>query len=225
MNFPVNPQLDVERARFNMVEQQIRPWEVLDPRVLDLLLRVRREEYVPPRYRALAFADMEIPLGHGERMLAPKIEARMLQELQLAPGDRVLEVGTGSGFMTALLASLGSHVYSVDIIPDFIQPAGANLRAHGIANVTLDTGDAARGWDRYAPYDAIVVTGSMPVLPDAFPKSLRPGGRLIVVVGEPPVMEARLITSAGPGACSTVVLFETCIASLRNAVQPERFVF
>ena len=221
----MNPQLDVERARFNMVEQQIRPWEVLDPRVLDLLLRIRREEYVPARYRALAFADMEIPLGHGEKMLAPKIEARMLQELALAPGDRILEVGTGSGYMTALLASLGNHVYSVDIVPEFTQTAAAKLLAHGVANVTLETGDAARGWDRHAPYDAIVVTGSLPVLPDAFPKSLRPGGRLIAVVGEPPVMEAQLITCVAAGAYSTTGLFETCIPPLKNAVQPERFVF
>jgi len=221
----MNLQLDVERARFNMVEQQIRPWEVLDPRVLDLLLRVRREEYVPARYRALAFADMEIPLGHGETMLAPRIEARMLQELALAPGDRILEVGTGSGYMTALLASLGSHVCSVDIVPEFIQSAGASLAAHGVTNTTLETGDAARGWDRHAPYDAIVVTGSMPVLPDAFPKSLRPGGRLIAVVGEPPVMVAQLITCIAAGAYSTTGLFETCIAPLKNAVQPERFVF
>jgi protein-L-isoaspartate(D-aspartate) O-methyltransferase len=221
----VNPQLDFERARFNMVEQQIRPWEVLDQRVLDLLMRVRREEYVPARFRALAFADMEIPIGHGETMLAPKIEARMLQELALAPEDRILEVGTGSGYMTALLASLGSHVYSVDIVPEFIQTAGVKLAAHGVTNVTLESGDAARGWDRHAPYDAVVVTGSLPVLPDAFPKSLRPGGRLIVVVGEPPVMEAQLITCVAAGACSTTGLFETCIAPLRNAVQPERFVF
>jgi protein-L-isoaspartate(D-aspartate) O-methyltransferase len=221
----MNLQLDVERARFNMVEQQIRTWEVLDQRVLDLLLRVRREEYVPARYRALAFADMEIPLGHGEKMLAPRIEARMLQELALAPGDRILEVGTGSGYMTALLASLGSHVCSVDIVPEFTQTAGARLAAHGVANTTLETGDAARGWDRHAPYDAIVVTGSMPVLPDAFSKSLRPGGRLIAVVGEPPVMVAQLITCIAAGAYSTSGLFETCISPLKNAVQPERFVF
>jgi protein-L-isoaspartate(D-aspartate) O-methyltransferase len=221
----MNPQLDIERARFNMVEQQIRTWEVLDPRVLDLLHRVRREDYVPQQYRALAFVDMEIPIGHGEKMLAPKMEARMLQELALRPGDKILEVGTGTGYMTALLASLGGHACSVELVPEFTQTAAAKLAAHGIANVTLDTGDAARGWDRHGPYDAIVLTGSVPVLPDAFPSSLRPGGRLIAVVGEPPVMEARLITCVAAGAFSSTVLFETCIAPLRNALQPERFVF
>jgi protein-L-isoaspartate(D-aspartate) O-methyltransferase len=217
--------MDFEQARFNMVEQQIRTWEVLDPRVLDLLLRVRREDYVPPQHRALAFADMEIPLGHGEKMLAPKLEARMLQELALRPGDRILEVGTGSGYMTALLASLGGHVTSVDIIPEFTRTAGARLAAQGITNVTLETGDAARAWHSHAPYDAIVLTGSVPVLPDAYPKNLLPGGRLIAVVGEPPVMEARLVTCATAGAYGSTSLFETCIAPLRNALQPEKFVF
>ena len=217
--------MDFEQARFNMVEQQIRTWEVLDPRVLDLLLHVRREDFVPSQHRALAFADMEIPLGHGERMLAPKMEARMLQELALRPGDRILEVGTGSGYMTALLAALGGHVYSVDIIPEFTRSASARLAAHGVANVTLETGDAARGWARHAPYDAIVLTGSVPMLPDAFPKSLQPGGRLIAVVGEPPVMEARLVTCAAAGAYGATTLFETCIAPLKNVVQPEKFVF
>ena len=216
---------DIERARFNMVEQQIRPWDVLDQRVLDLLFRVHREDFVPPQYRALAFVDMEVPIGHGEKMLAPRVEARMVQELALEPRDRILEVGTGSGYMTALLASLGGHVFSVEIVPAFTQAAGALLAAHGITNLTLETGDAARGWDRHGPYDAIVLTGSVPVLPDAFPRSLRPGGRLIAVVGEPPVMEAQLITCATAGACSTTGLFETCIAPLKNAVQPERFVF
>jgi len=220
-----NTPMDFEQARFNMVEQQIRTWEVLDPRVLDLLLRVRREDYVPAQYRALAFADMEIPIGHGEKMLAPKLEARLVQELALRPGDKVLEVGTGSGHMTALLASLAGHVVSVDIVPDFTKSAGARLAAHGIANVTLQTGDAARGWASHAPYDAIVLTGSVPVLPEAFAQSLRPGGRLIAVVGEPPVMEARLVTCAGAGACGVTGLFETCIAPLKNALQPEKFVF
>ena len=217
--------MDLERARFNMVEQQIRTWEVLDQRVLDLLFKVKREEYVPDAYRALAFVDMEIPLGHGENMLQPKIEARMLQELALTERDRILEVGTGSGYMTALLAQAGSHVYSVDIVPEFTRAAAAKLAAHGIGNVTLETGDAARGWDKHGPYDAIALTGSVPVLPDAFKSSLKVGGRLLAVVGEAPVMEAQLITNVGGGAYSAAGLFETCIASLKNALQPERFVF
>src|SRR3990172_12113935 len=171
----MNSQIPVERARFNMVEQQIRPWEVLDQQVLDLLFTVRREEFVPAQYRNLAFVDMEIPLGHGETMLAPRIEARMLQELAVRPGDRILEVGTGSGYMTALLAKRGGHVTSVEIIPEFSAQAAARLAAHGITNVTLEIGDDARGWDRHAPYDAIVLTGSVPVLADAFQRSLNPG--------------------------------------------------
>ncbi|MBI1988520.1 MAG: protein-L-isoaspartate O-methyltransferase [Betaproteobacteria bacterium] len=221
----MNSQIPVERARFNMVEQQIRPWEVLDQEVLDLLFAVRREEFVPAQYRSLAFVDMEIPLGHGETMLAPRLEARMLQELAVRPGDRILEVGTGSGYMTALLAKRGGHVYSVEIIPEFSAQAAARLKAHGITNVTLEVGDAARGWDRHAPYDVIVLTGSVPVLADAFRRSLNPGGRLLAVVGEAPVMEARLIVCADSGACNTLGLFETCIPALRNAPQPERFVF
>ena len=219
------PQADVESARFNMVEQQIRPAEVLDQQVLDLLFRVHREEYVPAAYRSLAFADMEIPLGHGERMLSPKLEARILQEVALKPADRVLEIGTGSGYMTALLASLAAHVYSVEIVPEFTAAAAARLRTHGIHNVTLETGDAARGWDKHGPYDVIVLTGSLPLLPDAFRASLQPGGRLFTVVGEPPVMEARLVTCLSRSVYNTTTLFETCIAPLRNAIQPERFVF
>jgi protein-L-isoaspartate(D-aspartate) O-methyltransferase len=221
----MKPQIDVERARFNMVEQQIRPWEVLDQEVLDLLFAVRREEFVPAQYRSLAFVDTEIPLGHGEKMLAPKIEARMLQALAVKPGDRVLEVGTGSGYMTALLAKRGAHVYSVEIIPEFSAQAAAKLEAYGITNVTLEVGDAARGWDRHAPYDVIVLTGSVPVLADAFERSLNPGGRLLAVIGEAPAMEARLITCTAPDTYNSIGLFETCIPALRNAPQPERFVF
>ncbi len=217
--------MDIEHVRFNMVEQQIRTWEVLDATVLDLLLRVHREDFVPEQHRALAFVDMEIPLGHGECMLSPKLEARMLQELAIQGGDAILEVGTGSGFMTALLASLGRHVYSVDIVPEFTQTAMPRLAAHGISNVTLETGDAARGWDKHGPYDVIVLTGSVPVLPAAFQQSLKPGGRLLAVVGEPPAMAAQLITCSGGGAYHTVTLFETCIAPLKNALQPQRFVF
>lgn len=219
------PSTDIERARFFMVEQQIRTWEVLDPVVLDLLMRLHREDFVPPAHRALAFADMEIPLGHGEVMLTPKTEARLVQSLGLKDSDSVLEIGTGSGYMTALLAGLGRHVYSVDIVPEFTHSAAAHLAAAGIRNVTLDSGDAARGWDKHGPYDAIVLTGSVPVLPESFQQSLNPGGRLIAVVGEAPVMQTRLVTRGQGGAFSTVALFETCIPPLRNALQPQRFVF
>ncbi len=229
----MNAQIDIERQRFNMVEQQIRPWEVLDQEVLDLLFTVRREEFVPRQYRRLAFVDMEIPLGDnvtahtspGEKMLSPKLEARMLQELAIKPIDRILEIGTGSGYMTALLAKRGAHVYSVEITSEFSLQAATKLAAHGISNVTLEIGDGARGWSKHAPYDAILLTGSVPILADDFQRSLNPGGRLLAVVGEPPVMEARLITCATSGAGNAVGLFETCIPPLRNAQQPERFVF
>ena len=217
--------IDIELVRFNMIEQQIRTWEVLDPTVLDLLLRVHREDFVPEQHRALAFVDMEIPLGHGETMLSPKLEARMLQALAVQPGDAILEIGTGSGYMTALLASLGRHVYSVDIVPDFTRAAAARLTASGINNVTPETGDAARGWDKHEPYDIIVLTGSVPVLSDKFQQSLKPGGRLLAIVGTAPVMQAQLITRALGGACSSVTLFETCIAPLKNAPQPQHFIF
>jgi protein-L-isoaspartate(D-aspartate) O-methyltransferase len=216
---------DLELARYNMIEQQIRTWEVLDQRVLELLHRIRREDFVPSQYRTLAFVDMGIPLGHGEHMLQPKVEARMLQELALAPHERVLEVGTGSGYLTALLASVAAHVISVEIHEDFTRAARERLQKNGITNVTLETGDAAKGWDRSGPYDAIVLTGSVPVLPAAFKASLKTGGRLLAIVGEPPVMEAQLITAVDAGAYNSVNLFETCIAPLTNAEGPEKFVF
>ena len=208
-----------------MVEQQIRTWEVLDQAVLDLAFRIHREDFVPAQYRSLAFIDMEIPLGHGEFMLAPKLEARLTQEAGLRPDDSVLEIGTGSGYMTALLASLSRHVYSVDIVPEFTVQAQQKLAAHGIANITLETGDAARGWAAHAPYDVIVLTGSEPCLAPEFERSLAPGGRLIAVVGDEPVMTARRIRCVGESAFSREGLFETCIKALRNAPQPERFVF
>ncbi len=217
--------MDVERARFNMVEQQIRPWEVLDPKVLDLLLKVRREDYVPDAYKSLAFADLEIPIGLGETMLSPKLEARILQELAINPDDRILEIGTGSGYMTALLASQGAHVYSIDIVDAFTHSAGARLAQHGIRNVTLETGDAARGWDKHGPYDVIVLTGSTPVLAGSFQQSLKAGGRLFAVVGEAPAMEAQLTTCAATGTYGAISLFETVIPALRNAPQRARFVF
>lgn len=217
--------MDLEQARYNMVESQIRTWEVLDQRVLDTLSAVKREDYVPDKYRPLAFVDMEIPLGRGEVMLAPKLEARMLQELTLRDSDRVLEVGTGSGYMTALLAALAGHVYSVECHADFSESARARLADHRVNNVTLEIGDAGRGWSRHAPYDAIVLTGSVPLLPKSLEAQLKSGGRLLAVVGDPPVMTARLVTSISEGVCNEVGLFETCIAPLRNVPQPERFIF
>jgi protein-L-isoaspartate(D-aspartate) O-methyltransferase len=218
-------QMNIEQARFNMVEQQIRPWEVLDQQVLDLLHEVRREEFVPQQFRALAFVDMEIPLGHGEVMLAPKIEARILQELAIRKTDRMLEVGTGSGYFTALLARLGAHVYSVDIVPEFVADARGKLAAHGVTNVSLQEGDGARGWGRHGPYDVIVLTGSVPTLASAFQTDLSPGGRLFAIIGDAPVMEATLITCVSAGVYNSVPVFETCVAPLRNAPHPARFVF
>lgn len=219
--------MDMEQARFNMVEQQIRPWDVLDQDVLDLLRQVRREDFVPEQYRELAFSDMEIPLGHGETMLSPKFEARILQEVGVKAGDQVLEVGTGSGYMTALLASLahGGYVRSVEIVPEFSSRAAALLGEQGIANITLEVGDAARGWKSGGPYDVIVLTGSVPVLPEAFQANLKVGGRLFAVVGEAPAMEAQLITCIAEGVYRTTNLFETSVPPLKNAMQPQRFVF
>lgn len=217
--------MNLEQTRFNMVEQQIRTWDVLDDSVLELLYKIRREEFVPAAYRSLAFVDMEIPLGHGQFMLEPKMEARIVQELHVKKTDKILEVGSGSGYMTALLAEKGAHVYSVEIVPELKTMAEKNLQAHDISNVTMELGDAARGWPKHESYDVIVLTASTPALPEAFQKSLNAGGRLIAIVGEEPVMEALLITCEQPGEYSNTKLFETCISPLINAQQPERFVF
>ncbi len=217
--------MDFEQARYNMVEQQIRPWDVLDKTVLNLLLEERREEYVPAAYRELALADMEIPLGFGESMLSPKLEAKLLQEAGLRKSDRVLEIGSGSGYMTALLAKGGQHVYSVEIVPELSAMAEKNLKEHHVRNVTLEIGDGARGWDAHGPYDVIVLTGSVPVLPEEFLKSLHLGGRLFAVVGDKPLMKATLVTRIGKESWRTLDLFETCISPLRNALTPPKFEF
>ena len=216
---------NLEQNRFNMVEQQIRTWNVLDLTILNLLYKVRREEFVPAAYRSLAFADMEIPLDHGAVMLTPKMEARILQELRIKKTDKILEVGSGSGYMTALLAELGAQVYSVEIVPTLCSIAKMNLQTHGITNVILEQGDAAQGWPQHGPYDVIVLTASTPILPEAFQKSLNPGGRLFAIVGEEPLMEAMLITCVAPNVYETNILFETCTAPLRNALHPQRFTF
>lgn len=216
--------MDFEQARFNMVEQQIRTWEVLNQGVLDLLFQVRREDFVPPAYRALAFADLEIPLGGDERMWAPKLEARVLQELDLDRNESALEIGTGSGYLTALLARSCAAVTSVEINPRLSAEARSKLARAGIVNAHLDLGDGALGWGDQQ-YDAIVLTGSTPELPASWRRHLKPGGRLFAVVGDAPVMTARLMRWTAPGAIAIEDLFETVIAPLRNAAQPARFVF
>ena len=218
--------MNLEQARFNMFEQQIRTWEVLDQDVLDLLYLVPREEFVPAQHRSLAFSDIHIPLGEGERMWEPKMEARVLQELTVRKStDRVLEVGTGSGYLTALLAHRAAHVYSVEVKPALAEFGRRNLERHGAENITLEAGDAARGWSPHAPYEVIVLTGSSPLLPRAFLEQLVVGGRLFAVTGEAPAMNARLVACTAPGAYHSTDLFETVIAPLVNAEQPPRFRF
>ena len=225
--------LDIDQARFNMIEQQIRPWDVLDQDVLDLLEVVRREDFVPPAHRLLAFTDMEIPLGHhaghGARMWAPKMEARVVQELQARSHDRALEIGTGSGYLAALLAHRCHSVLSVEIDSGFKAMAERNLKAAGISNVRVQQGDGAGGWRGAGSehFDIIVLTGSTPVTPQALLDQLSPGGRLFAVVGDAPAMTARLFTRAAHGAQDITAedLFETVLAPLVNAAQPARFTF
>jgi protein-L-isoaspartate(D-aspartate) O-methyltransferase len=221
--------MNTERARFNMVEQQIRTWEVLDTRILDLLYVVRREEFVPQAWRSLAFSDLEIPLfegaGPGECMMPPRVEARLLQELALEPQAKVLEIGTGSGYLTALLAARAARVVSIEINPQIAQAGAANLARAGVTNVTLEVGNGLEGVLHQAPYDAIVLTGSVPAVPQVLIEQLMPGGRLFAVTGRSPVMRAQLITRLGAGSTSSVDLFDTDLAPLSQAIEPSRFRF
>ncbi|MCK6412182.1 MAG: protein-L-isoaspartate O-methyltransferase [Azonexus sp.] len=217
--------MNIEQARFNMIEQQIRPWEVLDQRVLDLLFVIKREDFVPAAYRNLAFADMELPLPGGQAMLAPKMEAKLLQELSLGKQDKVLEIGSGSGYMAALLAANAGHVITVESRPELAAMARANLERAGVANVSVETGDGSKGWTGAAPYDAIVLSGAVPAIPAEILKQLRVGGRLVAVVGEQPVMEAQLVTCTAEGVFNTVNLFETVIPSLDGVTAVSSFSF
>jgi len=217
--------MNIEQARFNMIEQQIRPWDVLDTDVLKLLGEVKRERFVPPEHRDLAFADLEIPIGGGEAMWQPKVEARVVQELEIRPTDTVFEVGTGSGYLAALLARLAKHVTSAEIDPALAERARATLQAEAVGNVTLLTGDSARAPLGEQSYDVIVLTGSTPVLPQAFTDRLNPGGRLFAVTGDLPVMKATLVRQGARGELQTVTLFETVLRPLQHALQPERFRF
>lgn len=213
-----------EQARFNMIEQQIRPWDVLDQRALDTLTQMPREDFVPERYRNLALGDVAIPLGHGEVMLKPNVEGRILQALALQPTDHVLEVGTGSGYLTACLARLTASVVSVDIVPDFTEDARRKLKAHGLSNVVLHTGDASRGWGEHR-YQAIAVTGSVATVDEVWRQSLSLGGRLFIVVGQPPIMEALLITRVGEREWTRESLFDTELPPLRGAAPVKTFEF
>jgi len=216
--------MNIEQARFNMIEQQIRPWEVLDQDVLNLLSIVKRENFVPTVYRDLAFVDFEVPLPAGQHMLAPRIEARVLQELAVKKHESVLEIGAGSGYMAALLAHRAQHVLTVDIEPELAEFAKNNLIANGVLNAEVATGDASRGWTG-APYDVICVSGGLPVLPQEILEQLKIGGRLAAFVGTAPVMKAQIITRIDEKQYRIADVFETYVEPLVNAVQPPRFKF
>jgi protein-L-isoaspartate(D-aspartate) O-methyltransferase len=212
-------------ARFNMIEQQIRTWEVLDPVVLDLLGEVHREDFIDASQFGLAFADVELPIGHGQTMLSPKIEGRILQALNIKKIDKVLLVGTGSGYLTALVAKLAKHVDAVEIIPELSNRAEARLQKQNIHNVTLHIGDAANGFAVAAPYDVIVFAGSLQLHPSAAETMLNIGGRMFAVVGELPIMQATLTQRISLGGCRKETLFETCLPPLVNAPQSAKFEF
>ncbi len=214
-----------ETARFNMIEQQIRTWEVLDPKILTLLNDIPRENFVPAEYLGLAFADIEIPLGHGQTMLSPKLEGRILQALNVQKTHTALHIGTGSGYFAALLASLAKHVISLEIYEDLSAQAAKNLDQNNIQNVTLEVADAVLGHPGYERYDVIVYTGSSPIEPAGVRQQLNIGGVMFVVLGQVPVMQAILIHRVSETGFREDVLFETCIPELINAPQAQQFEF
>lgn len=221
--------MNLEQARFNMIEQQIRPWDVLDARVLALLASVRREDFVPPALRALAFVDTEVPLADGGRdgqsMLAPRVEARLLQALQLARHERVLEVGAGSGYMAALMAHQAQSVLSLEIRPSLAAMASANLRQAGLANATVREADGARGAAEAASFDAIVLSGSVASVPQALLAQLKVGGRLLAIVGQEPVMQAVLVSRDSDQQFKQIELFDTVAPRLQGFAEPASFRF
>lgn len=217
--------MNFEQARFNMVEQQVKPWEVLDETVLGLLETTQREDFVPVRYRKMAFTDMAIPLDHGQSMMKPVVEGRLLQALELKPDESVLEIGTGSGFITACLAQMAKNVVSVDIHEQFSKEAKAKLKEKGIENVEIETGDAMTGWQPEQAHDVVVVTGSVQDIPDQFRGWVNPGGRMFIVVGESPAMEARLLTKLNATEWREESLFETDLPRLVNAEKTAEFEF
>ena len=217
--------MNFEQARFNMVEQQVRPWEVLDSRVLELLETTHREDFVPVRYRKMAFADFAVPLDHDQSMMKPVVEGRLLQSLELKEDETVLEIGTGSGFITACLAKMAKRVVSVDIHEQFTTEAEAKLKEKGIDNVELETGDAMSGWQPEQAHDVLVVTGSVDDVPDHFRGWVNPGGRMFVVCGDSPAMEAKLLTKLNATEWREESLFETDLPRLINAGKAPEFEF
>jgi len=217
--------MNIEQARFNMIEQQIRPWDVLDTGVLELLAVVKREDFVPPEHRALAFVDTEVPLPGGQCMLAPKVEARLLQELAVHKHERVLEIGAGSGYMAALLAHKAQHVTTLEIDPKLAAFATANLKRAGAANVSVVTADGAQPLSVDGPFDVILLSGSVAEVPETLLQQLKPGGRLAAIVGEEPVMRAVLIRRSADRSVTRSVLFDTVAQRLRGFKEPTRFHF
>jgi protein-L-isoaspartate(D-aspartate) O-methyltransferase len=217
--------MNIEQARFNMIEQQIRPWDVLDPAVLALLAQVHREDFVPPALRSMAFVDSELPLPEGQTMLAPRVEARLLQELQLKRHERVLEVGAGSGYMAALLAHQAQQVITLDIQPVLARLAETNLKLAGVGNVDVRCADGSAGLPGEGPFDAIVLSGSVAAVPPALLQQLVPAGRLVAIVGNDPVMRAMLFTRSAQAAWSQVDLFDTVAPRLSGFPESERFHF
>jgi protein-L-isoaspartate(D-aspartate) O-methyltransferase len=218
--------MNFEQARFNMIEQQLRPGKVLDPDVLEVLFVVKREEFVPPAHRRLAFADTQIPLGGdaGACMFAPRVEAHALQALAMKKHENVLEIGTGSGYMAALLGAHADHVWSIEIDPRLAETARENLRRAGVTNVSVEVGNGLAGLPAHAPYDAIMVSGAVAAVPQVLLDQLKPGGRLFAIEGKAPAMEAVLYTRAGTD-CRRLAVFETVVAPLRDAEPAPAFVF
>ena len=217
--------MNFEQARSNMIEQQIKPWDVPNQSVLDLISKIHREDFMPDEYKRLALADIRIPLAHDQVTMTPKVEARLLQALEIKPEDEILEIGTGCAYLTALLAKSGHHVLSIDIHPEFTEQARLKLQQHDIHNVTLESCDAVHGRQQSSPYDVIILTGSVPFLDGKLEQQLKINGRLFVITGQSPVMQARLITRISENDWHNKVLFETDLPELEGADQIEPFKF
>jgi len=229
----MNAPFDIDRARFNMIEQQIRPWDVLDLDILDLLNRVHREDFMPPAHKALAFVDMQVPLigeteealANGWCMLEPKVEARLVQDLKIAPHEKVLEVGTGSGHMAALMGHRAQRVISLELHPELARFSRDNVQRAGLSNVEVREGDGSKGLPGEAPFDAILLSGSVAEVPPALLSQLKVGGRLGAITGGKPVMRATFITRTGETTYTTAQPWDTVAPRLKNFPEPSRFTF